>query len=81
MFNKKLKNKIEELEQRIEELEGQNAFECECVIERDNELKDAYEVISAQGKILEAFAEFIVGLDEKKPSSPKGKKGQKKGKK
>ena len=33
-------NDIEDLEQRIEELEQQNAFECECVSERDNKLQE-----------------------------------------
>ena len=33
-------NRIEELNQRVEELEGQNAFECECVKERDSKLKE-----------------------------------------
>ena len=32
--------RIDELEQRIEELEGQNDFECGCVSERDNKLQE-----------------------------------------
>ena len=30
---------IEELKLRIEELEGQNSFECQCVSERDEKLQ------------------------------------------
>ena len=53
---------IDELNQKIEELQGQNAFECGCVSERD-------EIINAQATILVAFSEYIINSNkkEKKP--------------
>lgn len=43
-------DEYEELRQRIEELEGQNAFECGCVSERDERIKEAEKIIMAFSK-------------------------------
>lgn len=40
-------NRVEELNQRVEELEGQNAFECECVKERDNKLQAIKKLVAS----------------------------------
>ena len=65
-----LEVRVEVLQKRIEELEGQNAFECECVSERDK-------IIEAQATILFAFSEYIIGLDKKsKKVSSKVKKSK-----
>lgn len=46
---KNLQNKLEDAETRIEELEQQNGFECGCVASRDEQLKEANELIKDYG--------------------------------
>lgn len=46
---KNLQNKLEDAETRIEELEKQNGFECGCVASRDEQLKEANELIKDYG--------------------------------
>jgi len=42
-----LEDKIYDLEQRVEELEQQNAFECECVKERDKKLQAIKKLVAS----------------------------------
>lgn len=53
-----LEARVKVLQERVEELEGQNAFECECVSERDK-------IIEAQGLLLTYFSSYIVENDVK----------------
>lgn len=64
MFNKKLKQKIIELEDKL--YITKELYEAEEI--NNNSLQ---EIIEAQAKILEAFAGYIVSLDNK--TKKKGK--------